>query len=218
MDGDVWLAPEEVSNIVKYLSTKQGNHIDDKVNEVASIDDFRKNYVRAEIAPDNSNHDNENGDNTTTESWMCLKRTEGSCIFLDPAGQCTIYDARPVQCRTYPFWPSLLDSLEDWNDEAVLPDDIDIVKNENAIGRVVWQKDRHWSPELGGCEGIGKVIDAVASLDELKLENVDLDQMMKEQEDAVIVAREEIIAKCKEAKRHWKRFPGEEIKRTSWYL
>jgi hypothetical protein len=30
-----------------------------------------------------------------------------------------------------------LDSLEDWNDEAVLPDDIDIVKNENTIGNVV---------------------------------------------------------------------------------
>jgi Fe-S-cluster containining protein len=28
----------------------------------------------------------------------------GDCRYLD-AGQCTVYDARPLQCRTYPFLP-----------------------------------------------------------------------------------------------------------------
>ena len=29
------------------------------------------------------------------------------CRLFDPgAGGCTVYDARPQQCRTYPFWPA----------------------------------------------------------------------------------------------------------------
>lgn len=26
------------------------------------------------------------------------------CVFLDPDGLCRIYEARPLQCRTFPFW------------------------------------------------------------------------------------------------------------------
>lgn len=37
------------------------------------------------------------------------------CIFwLD--GRCSIYEYRPVQCSTFPFWDSLLDSKENWED------------------------------------------------------------------------------------------------------
>jgi len=42
----------------------------------------------------------------------------GSCIFLDAGGQCGIYSVRPVQCRTYPFWPELVSSGEAWLREA----------------------------------------------------------------------------------------------------
>lgn len=37
-----------------------------------------------------------------------------ACVFLDEAGQCSIYDLRPKQCRTFPFWPELLDSEGAW--------------------------------------------------------------------------------------------------------
>jgi hypothetical protein len=47
-------------------------------------------------------------------------RSSNDCIFLsDPDDQgnrhCTIYSARPRQCRTWPFWPSNIDSPEDWS-------------------------------------------------------------------------------------------------------
>lgn len=42
----------------------------------------------------------------------------GACIFLDPDGQCGIYAVRPVQCRTYPFWPELVVSAAAWQREA----------------------------------------------------------------------------------------------------
>lgn len=40
------------------------------------------------------------------------------CIFLTPRG-CGIYDARPLQCRTYPFWKNVMESEESWKKEAL---------------------------------------------------------------------------------------------------
>ena len=40
------------------------------------------------------------------------------CIFLTD-GCCQIYNVRPNQCRTWPFWPSNLKSLNDWNYAAM---------------------------------------------------------------------------------------------------
>ena len=40
------------------------------------------------------------------------------CIFLDAAGQCRVYTVRPVQCRTYPFWPEVAGSARAWRREA----------------------------------------------------------------------------------------------------
>lgn len=39
----------------------------------------------------------------------------GDCIYFDPQGRgCTIYPVRPLQCRTWPFWPGNLERPEDW--------------------------------------------------------------------------------------------------------
>ena len=43
---------------------------------------------------------------------------DARCIFLDAGGQCRVYAARPVQCRTYPFWPELVGSGTAWIREA----------------------------------------------------------------------------------------------------
>jgi uncharacterized protein len=45
------------------------------------------------------------------------------CEFLRQGGAgrrtCAIYSVRPVQCRTWPFWASNLDSPDDWAEAAV---------------------------------------------------------------------------------------------------
>lgn len=39
----------------------------------------------------------------------------GDCIFFDGATRkCTVYNARPRQCKTWPFWDSNLQSPETW--------------------------------------------------------------------------------------------------------
>jgi uncharacterized protein len=39
------------------------------------------------------------------------------CIFWGEGG-CTVYPARPLQCRSFPFWPAHLGSRKDWDDCA----------------------------------------------------------------------------------------------------
>lgn len=34
-----------------------------------------------------------------------LKQTSDQCQFLTKAGKCGVYEARPTQCKTWPFWP-----------------------------------------------------------------------------------------------------------------
>jgi Fe-S-cluster containining protein len=41
--------------------------------------------------------------------------SDGACVFFDnDARKCTVYHARPRQCRTWPFWDSNLRTPEAW--------------------------------------------------------------------------------------------------------
>ena len=41
---------------------------------------------------------------------LYLHQTDTACIFLTKDGLCSIYNVRPLQCRTYPFWTSVFES------------------------------------------------------------------------------------------------------------
>lgn len=47
-----------------------------------------------------------------------IRMRDGRCIFLGDDLRCTLYALRPVQCRTYPFWPELVGSRRAWRAEA----------------------------------------------------------------------------------------------------
>jgi|TARA_B110000196_G_C20868641_1_gene530954 Fe-S-cluster containining protein len=38
------------------------------------------------------------------DGWITLRIDEPACPFLNEAGGCSVYEARPKQCRTWPFW------------------------------------------------------------------------------------------------------------------
>jgi len=114
-EGEVWLDSDEFSDLVLHLKMPPRTVVD--------------HYV-----------------DTVMNGWTRLKNNgakdamDDRCVFLGPDGkQCTIYEARPVQCRTYPFWPRLLTNQGEWDKEAVVPDDVE---------------GKHWSAKDGGCEGI----------------------------------------------------------------
>ena len=56
-----------------------------------------------------------------TRAWfgrVSLKEHEnGDCCLLGPEG-CLVYSVRPVQCRTWPFWPCNLKTRKAWNETA----------------------------------------------------------------------------------------------------
>jgi uncharacterized protein len=43
----------------------------------------------------------------------------GDCVFFDNRRRrCQVYEARPRQCRTWPFWPSNISSPQSWQEIA----------------------------------------------------------------------------------------------------
>jgi len=69
------------------------------------------------------------------------EKPNNDCILWGATG-CSAYEARPVQCSTYPFWQGVLDTPEDWDREAKDCPGIGkgaIVPGE-VIGDRLWQK------------------------------------------------------------------------------
>jgi Fe-S-cluster containining protein len=53
------------------------------------------------------------GDAETGREQLSLKeRSNNDCIFWDRG--CSVYESRPLQCRTFPFWESILASSDRW--------------------------------------------------------------------------------------------------------
>jgi Fe-S-cluster containining protein len=50
--------------------------------------------------------------------WTQIRFDGEYCPFLDRTNNtCTVYEARPVQCRTFPFWGDMIDK-KGWTPEA----------------------------------------------------------------------------------------------------
>lgn len=64
-----------------------------------SVDEFGRQFVR-QVGRD----------------YSLIERPGGDCIFWDRAVGCTVYEARPTQCRTWPFWSETIETPEDWAD------------------------------------------------------------------------------------------------------
>lgn len=73
--------------------------------EIASIADFLKmpkeKFIAVHTRP-------ERGGRSLRE------KSSGDCVFYDKAVGCTIYEVRPAQCRTWPFWESNITSPSTW--------------------------------------------------------------------------------------------------------
>ena len=93
--GYVWFDDEEAVRIAEYLGLEEN--------------EFRRRFARRKF-----------GRWTLDE----IKRGPGNydCVFLrrDEEGKslCSIYPVRPVQCRTWPFWPENMASPKHWQRAA----------------------------------------------------------------------------------------------------
>ena len=53
----------------------------------------------------------------TKRSLRFRKPPDKQCPFLEKHG-CSIHPAKPTQCRTFPFWPELVEDAEAWKRAA----------------------------------------------------------------------------------------------------
>ena len=57
-------------------------------------------------------------ENADGKTYLCLKdKNKTECIFWNKEKGCEAYSARPVQCKTYPFWTKILKSKSSWEAE-----------------------------------------------------------------------------------------------------
>jgi hypothetical protein len=83
--GFVWVNDAEIAALAAEIGME-------------NVDKFEQKYVRK------------------VGSRRSLKEfSNGDCVFFDgEARKCTVYGARPRQCRTWPFWNSNIETPEDW--------------------------------------------------------------------------------------------------------
>ena len=130
--GTVWMSPNDVSAAAALLRLSKETFITSYASHTVQQHDDTYN-------DDNHYHNNNN------YTWVRLANhpQNDHCVFLTPDNQCQIYNARPTQCSTYPFWTDILASKSTWNDQVRLPD------YENDDSPIPY-----WTAELGGCEGM----------------------------------------------------------------
>jgi Fe-S-cluster containining protein len=46
------------------------------------------------------------------------EKPDDSCIFYERERGCLVYEHRPRQCRTWPFWRAVVHSRERWDEES----------------------------------------------------------------------------------------------------
>ncbi|MFO0837530.1 MAG: YkgJ family cysteine cluster protein [Phycisphaerae bacterium] len=89
--GYVWLSPSDIAPLAALVGL--------------SPDEFRARHVR------------QVGDRVSL-----YEKSDGDCEWLirgpDGKTRCGVYEARPVQCRTWPFWDSNLRTPRDWKGAA----------------------------------------------------------------------------------------------------
>jgi len=94
-DYHVYLDGREAGRIRKYLNLSKGW--------------FRRRYL----------------ERLESGELVAAFEADGRCVFLGANRQCTVYPVRPLQCRTYPFWPELTGNLKAWQAEAKRCEGID---------------------------------------------------------------------------------------------
>lgn len=62
-----------------------------------SVEDFGRQFVRQ-----------------VGDQYSLIERPGGDCIFWDRKVGCTVYQARPIQCQTWPFWPENIATKDNW--------------------------------------------------------------------------------------------------------
>jgi Fe-S-cluster containining protein len=82
--GYVWVSDEDIERLAAHVGL--------------DVDTFERRYVRR-----------------VGIRRSLIEYSDGDCVFFDPKQRnCSVYMARPLQCRTWPFWDSNIKSEAAW--------------------------------------------------------------------------------------------------------
>jgi Fe-S-cluster containining protein len=150
--GSVFMSPTEYTEAADYLKISPTAFIQQYASHTLPVSEQAASTETAKVA--------------AAEPWICLKDKQAvtedaapACIFLDRTTNfCQIYPVRPVQCRTYPFWPTVTASVAAWNAECRLletnSNDSDTDGSSSSDTSPASASLPRWTPDLGGCEGM----------------------------------------------------------------
>ncbi|MFN4260937.1 MAG: YkgJ family cysteine cluster protein [Gemmataceae bacterium] len=57
---------------------------------------------------------------TVNRARSLREKSNGDCVFYQAGEGCTVYPARPRQCRTWPFWESNVATPEAWQQTCAI--------------------------------------------------------------------------------------------------
>ena len=90
--GYIWITPSELENLADFLKLDRSIFIKDYLQKVGYKFSIKEKF------DDNLGH---------------------CCIFFDTQKKCcSVYQARPIQCRTFPFWDYFKDKIEEVKKEC----------------------------------------------------------------------------------------------------
>jgi uncharacterized protein len=106
--GFVWISREEIIRLAEYLKISPEQTVEQycrKVDGQWSLKEFRNpagNYDCVFLK----------------EDQVSVPGAKGAKSVMATRRRCTIYDVRPLQCRTWPFWPENLWDRKTWDHAA----------------------------------------------------------------------------------------------------
>ena len=85
--GYIWITVQEINFLAKHLKISQEELIEEYLNKIG----YKYSIKEVKLAEDNF-----------------------ACMFFNlEKRQCSIYEARPTQCRTFPFWDYFKENTEE---------------------------------------------------------------------------------------------------------
>lgn len=82
---------------------------------------------------------------------VCIDTGVEQCIFLDSSSgnkKCSIYEYRPIHCKTYPFWPTIVSTSTTWLNEG------QVFSNYYNGTNAIHSHEAVSIARIDGCEGI----------------------------------------------------------------
>ena len=83
-----------------------------------TVDDAEVTALAARIEVSEATFRSQYTRNMSDGTVSLREKSNYDCVFYGRGHGCLVYEDRPTQCRTWPFWKSIVETPESWAEEA----------------------------------------------------------------------------------------------------